>query len=362
MDYGWNAFIQAMGVFDVLRMSLISITDINSMVSSHNPNETVTKALPFSLWSSNKRSRVCSQLIENEANEYASLVKLLYKALHNWQESNQQEGWPNGMQEELANRKQDITSLKLCANEYKDTIIKALSDLAGIKSAAEDTLNSGTNFDFQAFKNSFKEDLNAISASGSWLHDNIKQYHGNTISKLDLAKNILTAKMSYADVIRHMETVLFKTDLDAIFKLRTEAQRVKTNIQNWIVAGLSAISSFVQYFGKEEIESKIRNISLWRQPIVDLRTVDGLRFSYNFDETWRTWPISLPLQNLITPGGSKYISDILDDYIKGIDGALYEVQHVSLAAKEEAVLAFDVLWKELQSYELLSQIDESFVR
>ena len=361
MDFGSNAFVQAMAVFDILRLSLLSIGEINTMVPLTDLEDNVKKALPSSLWSSDEQWRKCEGLFEREAKTYKRYVQLLYKALHNWQESGGPGDWPGLLREKSLIRKHRITSLKQCVKEYKDTISKALDSLSNMKSTTQYTMNTGTTYDAQAFEDTLKGDLKAISDSAPWLHRQMVKYHANDISKLDLVENVLTVNKK-EDTVRYMEKVLFKTDLDAIFKLRTEVQVLKTQIQKWYVAGVGAIISLLDYFERDELESKMRNLSLWRQPVVDFRTPEVLKYSYSVDETWRTWPASVPLQHLITPSGMQYISNILDGYMAGINQVLYEVSHRSNTVKDDAIAAFDALWMELQSYKRQSQIDNSFVR
>ena len=361
MDYGWNAIVLSIGVFDILRLSLLSIKDINTMVAIADLDESVMKTLPSTLWPSIERWRTCNDLIKRESNTYKNTVRFLYQVLRNWQEFSTSNEWPTGLTWKIPLRKNRIGTLKSCVREYRDSITNAANDLHGIQSATEDTLNTATNFDTQAFEDSIKADLKAISASGPWLHEQIERYGASNVSQLDLAEKVLGENMQ-EDLVRYMESVLFKTDLDAVFKLKTEAQRLKTQIQKWYVAGLAAVSSLPDYFEKDQVESKVRNISLWRKPVLDMRTWDVLKFTYNSDEAWRTWPISVPLGNLVVPGGSHYISDILDDYMAGISDALYEVQHRSLTTKEGAVVALNELWKELEHYKQHTHIDDSFVR
>ena len=360
-DYGWSAFTQAMGVFDVLRVSLKSIEDINSMVPIADLEEDVRNDLPLSLWSSNERWQTCDELFKREAKTYRYVLKMFYDMLYIWQESSVTEGWPEVWITKLNLRKRKISTLKSCANEYRDTITNALNDLTSIQSVAEDVLNTGTSFDFLAFDDFLREDIKTISFSESWLYLQLKKYHSYNSSKLAMAQTLLNAK-TQEQMVRHMEAVLFKIDLDAIFKLKTEAQSLKKNIQKWYVAGISAISYLIDYFERDGVESKMRNMSLWRKPVVDLRTPGVLKYSYSFEETWQTWPASVPLQNLITADGIKYISDILEGYMRGINEALYEVQHALQATKEETAAEFDALGKALQSYVRQSQIDDSFIR
>ena len=360
-NYGWNAFIQAIGVFDTLRLSLYSIKDIGNMISISDLNDDVRRALPLSLWFSNKRRRTCEVLFYREMLRYKAVIRDMERVFRNWESLDKQEDWPGALSWRIQMSKSKITPLKLCANEYRDTITKALDHLSSIKAATEDMLNTGTSFDFETFQGSFHDDLKAISASGSWLHWQMNKYIAYNISKLELADQLLSAT-SKDDMYRYMENIFFKTDLEAISKLRSESRGVKATIQKWFVAGLGAISYLLDYFDTDEIEYKMRNISLWRQPIVDLRTDVVLRYSLNIDETWRTWPLSVSLRKLITPEGSQYISNILENYMLGINEALYEIQQTSLTTKDEAVAAIDVLWRELRSYKLQSQVDDNFVR
>ena len=360
-DRGWSAFTLAMGVFDVLRTSLLSVKEINSMVPIVDLDESVRKALPIRLWSSNERWRTCDQLFSREANAYKYVLRTIYEALYIWQESDKREGWPPTWEKRLNYRRGNINLLKGCAREYRDIITRALGDISDVKSAAEETLSTGTSFDPQAFEDSLKEDLKAIRIWGSWLDEQLLRYYTHNTSKLDLAQTLLTVK-TQDDIARYMETILFKTDLSAVFKLETDAQRLNTNMQKWYVAALSAVNSLLGYVDRDEMESKMRNISLWRKPVVDLHSPEVLKFSYSFDETSRTWPSSVSLQNLITPDGSRYISDILEGYMSGLGEAMYEVQRTSQASKEETVTEFRALWEDLQSYVRHSQIDDRFIR
>ena len=360
-NYGWNAFTQAMGVFDVLRHSLGEIKDINIMIPFTNLNDTVRKSLPSSLWSSNERRQKCKVLFSREQYRYIALTRDLDEVLNRWERRNTRGWWPDLMAARVTTLKKKNVALRQCLKEYRDTIYMALDEISSIQSVTADALTSGTNFDLQSFEESFKEDLKAISASGSWLYQQIGKYIIHNVSKLDLAKDLLRAKIR-DDMVQYMETIFLKTDLEAISKLRTEARGLKTTMQNWFVAGLGAISHFLAYFERDEIEYKLRNLTLWRQPIVDLRSPQVLTHAYSFDETWRTWPVSVSLQNLITPEGLQYISNILDGYMTGINDALYEVQQTSLTRKDEAVAALDVLWREMQSCEQQSQIGDDFIR
>ena len=360
-NYGWNSFMQTTGVLDILQFSLREIQDINIMLSFTNLNDRTKEALPSSLWRSNERRRKCVVRFDQEQINYNYILMGIDEVLSSWESRYIPREWPYNLQNQIRWRKNQIPFVKKCVMEYRDTISRVLDDISHIKSATADTLTSGSNFDFDSFKESFQEDLTAISASASWLYGQISKYIMHDISKLDLANRLLKSKTK-DDLVRYMETIFFKTDIDAISKLRTEARELKTTTQNGFIAGLGGINNLLPYFQSDEIEYKLRNLSLWRQPIVDLRSSGVLTYAYNFDETWRTWPLSVSLQNLITPRGSQYIVNILDRYMAGINDALYELQQVLLTSKDEAVVALDLLWRELQSYKQQSQINDDFVR
>ena len=360
-SYGWGPFSQAMSVFDVLRGSLISFKDISKMITISNLNDDVRRALPSSLWSSNERRRTCEWLFDREGVRFGSISADITRVLNFWERLQIGKEWPRRLLWRIETSKSKLIPLKQCANEYRSTITKTLDELSRIKTAAEDTLNTGKGFDFETFEGTFDKDLGAISATGSWLHGQIKKHTAHNISKLEFAEQFFSAQ-SKEDMVRYMETIFLKTDLEAVSKMRTEARELKAIIQKWFVAGLRAITYLLDFFDEDEVEYKMRNLSLWRQPIVDLRTADVLKYWLNVDDTWRTWPLSVSLRNLITQEGSQYISNILEDYMTGINEALYKVQETSLAIKDEAAVEFDVLWEELQSYKLRSEINDNFVR
>ena len=200
-----------------------------------------------------------------------------------------------------------------------------------------------------------------IGESASWLFWQLERYRSYNISKTDLAKNLLDTDIQ-EKVRRRMESILFNTDLDAIFRLQTEAQTVKSSLQKWYTSCVDIFKSFVDYFGYDVIVQILRTLRFWRKPIVDFRTPRVLQYTFDPSESWRTWPAGVSLDDLTTVSGSRYISSILDGYMAGINNALYEVQHTLQMTKEETMSAFDALWEELQSYRRLGQIDGSFIR
>ena len=365
MDYGWDAFSQAKGVFDVLWQSLSSIDRIEQMVNMNDLNETVKLSLPESLWIGFPDDKTCLNLLELESEGYKVLIQLIHEALRNWQVLNDQigklVGWPDTMDENILERQQNMASLKSCVNEYKDAITTALDDISGVKLAADDALNGDAQFDYQAFKDSVADDIITINESALWLYEQLQTYRSFNVSKTDLAENVLDTNIQ-DKVRRRMESILFNTDLDAIFKLQTETQTVRSSVQKWFISCLDISNTLVDYFGYDVIVTPVRTLNLWRKPSVDLRTPGVMEYTYDPGESWRTWPTSISMDDLTTSVGLHYISTLLDGYMAGINEALYEVQHTLLSAKEETLSVFDTLSREFSSYRQLGQVDDSFVR
>ena len=365
MDYGWDAFTQAKGVFDVVWQSLASIDRIEQMVDMNNINDTVKLSLPTSLWTGPTEDERCKQLLELESMGYKVLVQLIHEALRNWKILNDgmgnSVGWPNTMDENISERQGNITSLKSCVNEYKDAITKALDDISAVKLDAENLLNADAHFDYDTYKRSVMEDTEAINESASWLYAQLQTYHSFNVSKTDLAENVLDTNIQ-DKVRRRMESILFNTDLDAIFNLQTEAQTVRSNVQKWFTACLDISNTLVDYFGYDLIVAHVRTLNIWRKPTVDFRTPGVMEYTYDPGESWRTWPTSISMEDLTTSVGLHYISTLLDSYMAGINEALYDVQHTLLITKEEALSVFDTLSRELNSYQQLGQVDGNFVR
>ena len=108
MDYGSDAFIQAKGVFDVLRQSLASIKNIESMVNLNRLDAATKSSLPDSLWSGNQEDISCKDLFKSEAVGYRDLVVTIHKAIRNWENLNDRKGkkagWPETMEDNVIQR------------------------------------------------------------------------------------------------------------------------------------------------------------------------------------------------------------------------------------------------------------------
>ena len=365
MDYGWGAFIHARGVFDVLWLSLLSMGPIRTMVPVKRLDPAITMALPDSLWRDTDREDTCYTHFQDEAQKYKVLVTLINDALRNWQELNDtigaSAGWPDTLKTNISERQSNVGLLRACTREYKDVVTLAVDGISVVISAIRNALTADASFDYKTFRESIHEDIAAINKSALWLDNQLEMYRAFNVSKIGLAGMLLKGD-ERAEVRHRMDSLLFKTDLDAIFKLQGETQIVKNKIQEWLVSGLEISHSLVPFFDVGVIDAKMRKLSFWRKPVVDLRIPELFKYSFRPDETWRTWPVGVPIVNLTTPDGSHYISDILDSYMTGINDALFVVQHTELTTKEQAMAAFDALWVELQTYMRTSEIDEMFIR
>ena len=378
MDYGWDAFTYAKGVFDILRISLLSIESTESLMSTHSTQQSVSTRYPdgqmppdvqsnkpINIWSSVFRQQSCTRLFKKEADGYRALLELIHDALDNWYQLNDTQGnvvgWPGEINLHVAERKKKVDSLKSCVAECKDAIARTSTELLNIEADIIDILNAATSFDYPAFVDSIASELKRINKTAQWLHGQVERYSVQNITKLDMANEMFDSNIQ-EEINRQMETILFKIDLDAIFKLQTETQAVKSNIQNWFVSGLGAINNLADYFGENNIDEEMRKLHLWRKPVADLNSPRLLQYSYPSDENWRTWPISVSLRELVGSSGSRYISTILDEYMVDINEAMYQVKHISSNAKEEAEAAFSTLWTELNTYKLQSRIDDPFIR
>ena len=363
MDYGWDSFTQANGVFDALWRSLSHINRTNQMVSTRDFNDSIKMYLPGRLWFGSTQETYCLELIKLELGGYRVLVTLIREVLDDWEQQGNITGgysWPYALQGNVTQRKGNMASLKSCIIEYKDVVTVALYNISTLKFNAE-SLKSDTNFDHLTLKSSITDYIIAINQSASLLNEQLESYSAYRISKINLTENLLTRDIG-DEVHRHMQSIVFKIDLDAITKLQTETQTVTSSVHKWFISSFKICASFIHYFGYDVIAKLVRTLNLWRKPTVDLRTPGIMKYAYGQGKSWRTWPTSTHLVNLTTSIGSHHISSILDGYMAGINGALYEVQRTLLTTKADAITAFNALWDELKAYRQQSQIDDRFIR
>ena len=361
VGYAWDSFAQAKGAFNVLWQSLSDINGTNRMMKMRNFSDPTKVSLPDRLWAGPTREENCLDLIKLELEGYQDLVTIIPETLHSWTHRDQGSSWSDAMMENMLQRRGNVTSLKSCVGEYKGVITAALDNISTMKIAAEKVLKSDTHLDLHALESSIGEHITTINQSASVLRGQLELYCANKTSKMYLAGKLLNT--SIRDIVRRrMESLISKTDLDAISKLQTETEEVESSVQNWFITSFDSLTTLVDYFGDDVIIKLIQTLNLWRKPTVDFRTPDVIRYTYESIKSWETLFTSTYQVNITTLTGSHRISSILDGYMAGINGALYEVQHTLLSTKEEAMSAFDALWHELEAYRQQGQIDDGFVR
>ena len=361
MGYAWDSFSHAKGAFNVLWRSLSHINSTNRMVKTTGFSGHDKVSLPDRLWAEPAREENCLDLIQLELEGYQVLVTLIPETLVNWRQKGNESGLSDTMTEIVSQRLGNITSLKSCVGEYKNVVTTALDSISSIKNAAENLLKSDTHTDFRALKGSIGDHITAINQSASVLSRHLESYSAYKMSKMYLAENLLNTSIRDR-VRRRMESIIFKIDLDAMLKLQTETEAVKSLVHKWFISSFDSFTKSINYFGNDVVFNMIRNLNLWRKPTVDFRTPDVIKYTYGSSENWRMWPTTTYIVNLTTLAVSQKIAFILDGYMFGINDALYEVKHTLLGTKEEVMSAFDALWHELEAYRQEGQINDRFIR
>ena len=258
---------------------------------------------------------------------------------------------------------QEMDGLLACVGEYKLTLENAVTDLNNVVSEVNRLQNTQLHFNYDDFLiHTINEELRHTENNISWLSDIKLYYSRNETTKVNLSSAITSdaERMFFYT----MDSIIAKLETNVISALQTRTEFFEVYLQQLLQESIDVMIQLEPYFAGTYIEEKTRNILFWRHPIAELATPDIVRFRYGATETWRTWPRSVDLQDLGS-GSSVFdeiAANILPPYAEILHTELQDIRGKFISAKYDALAALEALVADLAAFNVLSAVDENFVK
>ena len=186
-------------------------------------------------------------------------------------------------------------------------------------------------------------------------------YANNETTKLDLSDKIGLDTLT--DVTELLNAILNVIDLNAINMLLSRTDALTQHVIRWYITGLESIGKLESHFDSHIIEDNMRNLNIWRDPVVRLDMANILNLKYDLGESWKTWSSEISLSELL-------MHRLFDGIITGIAERYRDILRKELLEiKAGYVLSIDQITNSLkrlaEDYESMrgeSLMDDSFVR
>lgn len=356
--HGQAAFQSAIASLELLFSALQQMVDIENI-----PVESrFLLWAPDRLWTSRGRSEECAAVFLDESLNYMELKFLLNITLHNWYMLDIDGLESPGAQllSMIWDRQAQISNITDCAREYKLVVNDALNNLNALDAAFNNSLETDFQFEYENVLEYVQEELFVMNGNITWLTKNLESYAKNETTKIELSELLTDSSVDALD--QTMDSVLSKMDIHALVLLQKATENTKTNVRKWLHKALASMTTLVPYFDNGNLEADARTLLIWRVPVAELDTPDILRYTYQATETWRTWPMTTTILDLITTHVDEdIITDIVAAYGEVLYNEMYAVQLEFNIAKKAAVATFQTLVDDLSAFRQQSNIDKDFI-
>jgi hypothetical protein len=191
----------------------------------------------------------------------------------------------------------------------------------------------------------------------------LHSYASGEITKLQLDAQFSRAKVRAGETIMEIHQRIEQTMLGPF---QSSSREVVTDAKSWYWNILHVFNDITAYFrdsksGSQLIVDRPRHMKIWRGPMVDLNSQDGLKFQRTQVETKQLWPTTRPLDAYLEQYANEDLEHILWKYQRSSDEAIFEALRVIQTAEKHALDELRSIGELLETYGDESYIDHSFV-
>ena len=151
-------------------------------------------------------------------------------------------------------------------------------------------------------------------------------YSRNHTTKFSMSSFIHT-KNNRTYLEESLDRVLSRIVTRAVVTLQTMTENSEINIKKWVHGSLSALGKLVRYFDNDNIDDAARNLTIWRYPLLRMNSNKILKFKYEQNENWITWPQSSNILEMLKREHDKtLLKEILTSYGNDLTFEIYKLQ------------------------------------
>ena len=203
-------------------------------------------------------------------------------------------------------------------------------------------------------------DLDILQNSIDWLSVQLSSYSENRTTKIELADTISNSLL--LKIKQSMNRVISVINVNVIEYLLSRTNDLDMDIPMMYMKTLDAMRTLAPYYEVADVENKLRVLQIWRHPVVRLYTGDVLQFMHPASEAWRTWPLSVPMDEFILNGNAaKLVSSMVKEYNKVLRGELLRIRSRFDKVRNDVITSFARVLNDLTNVRMESAMAEDFI-
>ena len=246
-----------------------------------------------------------------------------------------------------------ITGLVLNLN----TLLSLTADLEGSMKHVRDAVDG---FNFEDLLKKMRSDLDILKDSIDGLSEQLLAYSRNKNTKINISNEITDAMLS--DIEKAMNHIISVITVDVIEPFLLQTSDLNRNIPLMYLKTLNTMRVLEPHYDDRDIENKLRALKIWRHPEAMLNTVDVLQFTYSASEAWRTWALSVSLDDLVLSGSAtKLISSMVNGYTIVLRYELLRMKSEFENARNDVIENFKKFLIDLNEVRMESIMEDDFI-
>ena len=225
-----------------------------------------------------------------------------------------------------------------------------------------DKLFTAYAFNYEKIAVTVNEKINHLENFTIRLIRGMAAYARNETAKIDLSDTIGSGTLT--DVTELVKAILNVIALNAINVLLSRTDALTQHVIKWYITGLESIGKLGSHFDSHRrIEDKMRNLNIWRDPVVRLDMANILNLKYDLGESWETWSSEIPLSELLMHRlFVGIIAGIAERYRDLLRKELLEIRAGYVLSIDQITNSLTRLAEDYESMRGESLLDDNFVR
>ena len=236
-----------------------------------------------------------------------------------------------------------------------DLLIRSTND---INVAILQILASRPRFEYKM--NNEQVYLHTLKSTATWLSQQLMAYAENTTTKLEISESFTSAMLSNIELA--LDRIVAGIERKSINPLLAVTESILKDTKEWYDKSLNALLALVPFYDDRGIEDRLRAWNIWRHLVARWETTDILQFRYPASESWRSWELSITLEDFVRNGSATtMISSMLEEYRQILQSELFKLQMECHNAKENVIGAIQDVRDDFQGIRTKSLLESNFV-
>ena len=268
-----------------------------------------------------------------------------------------------GNQNTATNRYPDFYAIKNvrdCVNGLEIKLHNLFSSTGDLVHVMNNSVGRGSDFEYGEHLSEITIDLDILQNDTIWLSKQLSSYSENRTTKIELANRISQTMLSK---IKHsMNHIIAFIDVNVTEHLLYRTKELDIDMPMVYARALNAMRTLAPYYESADVGNKLRVLQIWRHPMAKLGSGDVLQFMHPASEAWRTWPLSVPMDEFILNGNAaKLISSMVKEYNTVLRDELLRMRSQFNKARNDVISAFEKVLGDLKDVRIESVMADDFI-